>query len=410
MQLHHAALASLLFLSTPSLAPLSDGGGRDGEKGSWPQWRGPARDGISKETDWTPAGKPEPLWSHDVGLGYSTVSIQDGRLYTMGYDEEAGLDLVWCIDADTGEELWVHTYPSKLWNEGHGGGTLTTPSVDGDVVYTMNREGNLYCLNAETGEVVWHKQMKEEFDLSYPRWGFAASPLVLDDMLVINAGKVFALSKDDGEVRWVTEKSYGHAYSTPTDFERGGRSMLAVFDGDGLALLDRKNGAEIARHEWKTSYDINAASPIVFDDKIFISSGYNKGCAMLRITDGGLEVVWEGKAMRNQMSGCVLIDGHLYGFDDSVLKCLDLDGQEKWSERGTGKGALTAAAGKLIAMSSKGELIVAEASPQAFRELSRTKVIDSDGVFWTTPVLLDGLIYCRSSKGELVCRDHRASE
>ncbi len=406
MATHISSISPLLFLAALVLATSGGSAGTDDE-GSWPQWRGPARDGLSTETDWAAEGEAEPLWSLEVGLGYSSVSIQDGRLYTMGYDEMAGLDLVWCLDAETGEELWVHTYPAEIWNQMHGGGTLTTPSIDGDVVYTLNREGNLFCLDAENGEVLWQKQLAQEFDLEPPTWGFGASPLVLDDMLIVNVGKVLALAKDDGDVLW-TSKQYGHAYSTPCDFELEGRPALAVFNSAGLAVIDRTDGDERYFHEWKTQYDINAATPIVVDGKIFVSSGLNHGCTLLAPGEDGLEVVWENKEMRNKMSGCVLMDGHLYGFDESVLKCIDLSGQEKWNVRGVGNGALMGAPGRLIVVSSKGELIVAEASPEAFRELSRTKVLESNGVFWTKPVLLDGLIYCRSSMGQLVCRDHRA--
>lgn len=371
----------------------------------WPQWRGPSRDGISAETNWSAKGAEAPRWTRAVGLGYSSVVVAGGRLYTAGWDEGKEHDVIWCLDARSGEELWTHSYPAEKWAKYHGGGTNCTPSIEGDRLYVLNREGRLTCFNAESGGVHWAKNMVADHGASIPTWGFAASPLVLDDMLVINVGSVFALDKASGEVKWKS-RDLGHAYSTPVDATFDGRACLVVFNGGGVAVLDRADGNVLATHEWKTSYDVNAATPIVIGDRIFISSGYNHGCAMFRFDGESLSMLWESKVMRTQMSGCVYLGGHLYGFDDAVLKCIDLEGNEKWRERGLGQGAVSSAGGRIIAIGGKGDLVVVEADPTAYREHSRAKVLDG-GVCWTMPVLVDGLIYCRNSLGTLVCRDHR---
>jgi outer membrane protein assembly factor BamB len=378
------------------------------EAADWPQWRGPNRDGISTETGWSVTGKAESAWSRAVGLGYSSVVVRDDRLWTMGFDAERQLDIIHCLDAATGKPVWSHTYGAKIWDRMHGGGTLTTPSLDGDVVYTLNREGKYHCLEAGTGEVVFADDLMQRFELEYPEWGFSASPLVLDDMIVVNVGRVIAFKKKSTEPIWQTERNYGDAYSTPADFRLGGRPCLAVFNAQGLAVLDRKTGKHLAFHPWKTQYEINAATPVVRGETVFISSGLNRGCALLKLGQGDPEVLWESKKMRNKMTGCVLWQDHLYGFDESIFKCLDLEGNVAWSQRGLGNGAFMVADGKLILMSSKGELIIAKASPDGFEELSRTKVLDG-GVYWTSPVIANGRIYCRNSTGELVCRDHRRS-
>ncbi len=403
-----STLPSLLFLfaATSSVA-FARTDNEEGDRGSWPQWRGPALNGLTSETDWTPEGKAENIWNAEVGLGYSSVAIGSGRLYTMGYDKEAGLDLVWCLDATTGEEIWTHAYPSKIWNEYHTGGTLTTPSIDGDVVYTLNREGNFFCLDAATGEVKWEKNFAEELDAKPAQWGFSGSPLVLPNELIVNVGKVVSLDKATGDIKWVS-KDFGASYSTPAPFEWKGTPVLAVFNGS-IAVIEREKGETLVEHEWKTDYDINAATPIIIDDAIFISSGYNHGAALLALTDDGLEPVWESRAMRNHMSGNVLIDGHIYGFDEEVLKCVGLDGEVKWSARGSGQGALMGSPDRIIFMNGDGELVIAAATPDAYTELSKSKVFES-GVFWTKPVLLDGVIYCRNSEGKLVARDHRAAK
>lgn len=389
------------FLTLPVLlAPA-----RGGEERSWPQWLGPTNDGISTESAWSSTGKEADVWRAEVGLGYSSVAIQGGRLYTKGFDKDAGMDVVWCLDPKTGEELWAFPYPAEIWDRFHAGGTLSTPTLDGDAVYTLDREGKAHCLDALKGEVRWEKNLRAEHDLEVPTWGFSASPVVVKDVLLLNVGTILALDKATGKQLWKT-KNYGHAYSTPVVCTLRGRPALAVINGEGLILLDLEGGKELATHPWKTQYDINASTPLVAGDKFFISSGYNHGCALLQLADDGLKVLWESKAMRTQMAGCVLIEDNLYGFDDRILKCVGLDGAEKWEVRGIGNGALIGAAGRLIVVGASGELIVAKASPAAYEELSRQKILDG-GVYWTTPVLLDGYIYCRNNLGTLVCRDHR---
>ena len=374
----------------------------------WPQWRGPRRDGVSLETGWSPEGRPEPLWTRQVGIGYSAPVIQGGRLYTLGHDEEAGLDTVWCLDAATGQELWTHRYPSAIWSTFHGGGALTTPAVADGRLYVTQREGRAYGFDAASGALLWERDYASELGLALCTHGSAGSPLVLDDMLVLNvSGTTLAVRKADGEPLWQTMDFGDQSYATPVEFDWRGRSLLAIFNGTGLVVLERETGQQLALHEWNaTSMYANAATPIVAGERIFISSAYSLGCALLRFTGDALEPEWASRVMRNKTNGSVLWEGHLYGFDESMLKCVSLAGEERWRVRGLGMGSLGIAGGRLLVLSSKGELIVAEADPAEYRELSRAPVLDG-GVAWTTPVLAGGLVYCRSSLGELVCRDHR---
>jgi len=380
----------------------SDPGGEH----TWPQWRGPDRNGISLEKGWSPEGRE--LWSVEVGIGYSCPSIVDGRLYTMGYDVGEALDIVQCLDAETGKSLWTHSYPAKRWARMHGGGTQTTPAVADGKVYTVNREGLALCLAAADGEVLWSHATVDENGVKPPRWGFAGSPLVLDDRVILNVGKTLSIEADTGELVWES-RDRGAAYATPVDFDLGSRHCLAVIVGDGLTILDRKRGAEILFHEWTTDHDVNAATPVIFDDRVFISSGYGHGCAMLELGKKKVRTLWENKNMRNHMATAILFEEHLFGFDESILKCLDLEGEEQWRKRGLGKGAISVADGKLLALSSRGDLVIAEATSEEYRELSRTRVLPG-GECWTMPVLCNGLIYCRNSKGQLVCRDHRPAQ
>jgi outer membrane protein assembly factor BamB len=391
-------LSALTLLALPSVLP--------DPRDEWPQWGGPQRSGVSRESKWSSAGKAEPLWKAQLGIGYSSVAVAGKRVFTLGYDKEAELDVVYCLDAVTGAELWAYPYPAKILDLYHGGGTLTTPTVDGEFVYVSEREGKLLCLKAKSGDVVWEKEAGKEFGLDIPQWGFSASPVVLGDQVILNYGKVFAFDKKKGTPVWQTEKGYGDAYSTPIDLALGGKRALAVFGGKGLVIL-AADGAELSFMPWETRYDVNAMTPVVLDQRVFISSGYDKGCALVDLSGKAPRVAWESKVMRNQMSGAVPWQGHLYGFDDKVLKCIDLAGNETWRERGLGLGALSIADGRLIVVSEEGELVIAEASSAAYKELARQKVLDG-GICWTVPVLSDGVIYVRNHAGELVALDHRA--
>ncbi len=373
----------------------------------WTRWGGPKRTGVSEESGWSPTG--EERWVTGVGVGYSSVVVRGKELYTLGFDKLEKLDRIFRLDSETGDEEWQYSYPAEIMNNAHRGGTLTTPTIDGDMIYVASRQGGLVCLYSDDGELAWSTDQKKEFDLEQPTWGFGASPFINGDQVIMNVGRVIAYDKKTGKVAWKTRENYGHAYSTPMDFEYEGKHCLAVFAGKGLSVIDIKNGDELYRTDWKTRYDVNAATPLIFGTRIFISSGYGKGCAMVELAGGKVKELWSSKVMRNHMSGSVPFGDHLYGFDEAVLKCIDLDGREIWRERGLAKGALTVADGKLIALSGNGELIIADASPEGFKVHSRTEVLDG-GICWTPPVLAGGRIYCRNQEGILTCWDHRSSE
>ena len=399
--------------TTVSLATLSlFATGNENDEFSWPQWDGPERTNLSRETNWVSAGKKEHLWETEVGLGYSTVTVKDGRLFTMGYDRDQGLDTVFCFDALTGKELWAHSYPSEIWNRAHEGGTVNTPTIDGKVLYSLNREGNLFCLNIEDGEVVWHTELKPEdnlYELEYPTWGYSASPLVVGDEMFLNCGRLLSIDKETGEVLWAS-KDYGHAYGTPILFELEGKPVLAALNGNGAAVVSAEDGEEVFFHAFAgRNRGVNAATPIVIDDAIFVSSGTIPAGALLAFGDGEMIPVWESREMVNSFSGCVRVGDHLYGFDQQILKCIDLDGERQWQTRDYGNGAVFAAGDRLIVMGDSGELIVAQATPEEYKELSKVKIFE-EGRYWTKPILVNGIIYARSSKGHLVARDHRPTK
>ena len=371
----------------------------------WPRWRGPDANGISKETGWQtqwPATGPKKLWEAKVGTGFSSFAVANGRLYTLG--NTADTDTVYCFKADTGEVLWKHSYPAPLEPKNYEGGPNATPTVEGDRVYTCSKNAEIFCFDAAKGTVVWSKKLAEELGTKKPTWAYASSVLVEGDLLLVNVGSEgTALSKQDGKVVWNNGKDMAN-YSTPVPFDANGQRAVALFTKDHIAALLVADGKELWRYPWKTDYDINAADPIVSGNEVFISSGYNHGASLLRITGGKPEKVWENKNMRNHFNSCVLWKEHLYGVDEKDLRCLDWKtGEVKWGDPKFGKGSLMIADGKLIGLGEKGELVVAEATPEAFKPISRAQVLG--GKCWTAPVLANGHIYCRNAAGDMVCLD-----
>ena len=372
----------------------------------WANWRGPTRDGISTETGWKlTSGEAKKLWTAQVGMGCSAVHVSNGRAYTQGNKNET--DTVFCFDAVTGKELWKHSYPCPLQPKFWEGGTLATPTVDGDRVYTISKVGDLFCFEAATGKIVWQKNLEKDFGGKMPTWGFAGSPLILKDQLLVEtgaeAGSVVALEKATGKLVWRGGKGPA-GYGTIQPFNLAGKDYLAVFTGVSLAILEQNSGKEIASYPFKTKYDVNAVTPIISGDKIFIAAGYNHGSALVKFTGSALEKVWENNKMKNHFNSCVLVKGFLYGFDENDLACMELaTGTIKWSQKGIGKASLILADGKLLILSEKGDLITAEPSPESFKEIARAKALTYK--CWCVPVLANGRIYCKNNSGDLVCVD-----
>jgi len=373
--------------------------------GDWPRWRGPDLNGISPEKGWQaqwPAEGPKQLWKASVGTGFSSFSVSDGRVYTMG--NTTNTDWVFCLDAETGKVVWGHSYPCPLAANNFEGGPCATPTVADGRVYTFSRKGDLFCLDSAKGTVIWSKNLNRELGLEIPTWGCASSALVEGAMVVVNMGSAgVALDRKFGKVVWVSAKGPG-AYATPVPFKIGSERYLAILSRQSLIAVQAADGHEVWSYPWKTEYDVNAADPIVDGDEVFISSGYNHGGAVLKLTGQTPEKVWENKNMRNHFDSCVLWQGYLYGPDDNGLRCLAFDtGELKWTYGEFGKGSLMVADGKLVGLSEKGELIIAEPTPAEFKPIARAQVLQ--GKCWTTPLLSNGHIYCRNAVGDVVCLD-----
>jgi outer membrane protein assembly factor BamB len=375
----------------------------------WPHWRGPGYDGISEEKEWRAqwSGDPKVLWEAEIGLGFSSFAVADGRVLTTGHEEDK--DTVFCLDAKTGKQIWKHSYAADLGDKYYEGGTSATPTIDGTKVYHLSRWGDLFCFEAATGKVIWQKNVQKETEANIPDWGFAGAPLVQGKLLILNVGKAgMGVDKESGKIVWKSDPDTA-GYSTPYPIERGGRKLAVIGSARSYTAVEVDSGQPVWEHEWTTRYGVNAADPILSEDKLFISSGYNKGCTLLRLGGGAPEKIWENKTLKNQFNSSILLDGHLYGIDGdsnsrSALKCVRLkDGKEMWAEKEIGFGSLIAADGKLIVLTAKGELVIANASAGNFDEISRAQILS--GKCWSAPVLANGLLYARNAEGHVVCLD-----
>lgn len=376
----------------------------------WPRWRGPRHDGISRETGWLdrwPEKGPPIAWRASVGTGFSSVSVADGRLFTMGNVDNK--DTVYCLDAATGKKHWSHTYDAPLEDKLFEGGPTSTPTVAGDRVFTLSRWGDVFCFDAASGRIVWSRNVQKETGVRMPGWGFAGSPLVHQEVLLLNIGAAgMALDVKTGKVVWTSENEEA-GYSSPLPFRQRDEWFATVSSGEAYSAVNIRTGKPLWQARWITRYGLNAVDPILHDGHVFVSAGYNKGAALLKPGDGEPTIVWKSKNLRNQLNCSVLLDGFLYGIDGdtntkATLRCVEWKtGEVRWTQDGIGAGSLMAADGKLIVLSEAGELLVAPATPDGFKPTGRAKVLD--GKCWTVPVLANGRIYCRNARGELVCAD-----
>lgn len=405
----HASVTSLIYLLLIMLVSPSLLGAAD-----WPNYRGPDYDGISSESGWqaTWQGEPKIAWKASLGWGFASMAVEDGRVYAMGNVDDR--DIVYCFDAASGEELWRHAYPCPRYDKNHEGGPSATPTVEDGAVYVFSKAGDVLRLDAKTGKVAWHVNPARDLKLKELTWYFSSSPVIVDNLVILNAGTAgVALDKVDGHVVWHNGNDAG-GYASAVPFTWDGKRCVALFGARDLFVLEAATGKILAQAEWKTSYDINAADPIVTGDKIFISSGYNQGCALLKLGKGEMTEVYSNKNMRNQCNCSVLWKGHVYGFDGQVggrgkLTCLDLNtGEIRWAKSGLGTGSLMLADGTLVVLGEKGTLAIVAASPDGYKELASAEVLT--GKCWTVPVLADGRVYARNAAGDMVCVDLRSGK
>lgn len=382
----------------------------------WPHWRGPDYNGISKETGWldsSPDAQITVVWQKPISAGCSSVVVRGDRLYTMSNpgvaeDEKTHRDIVYCLDAATGSVIWEQSYPCGLnFKSNTPPGPFATPAISGDVLYTCGRAGDVHCMNLSDGKILWHRNLKTEMGFAPPfNGGFSSSPLVWEDLVIVNAGlHGLALDKKDGKTVWASSgESSGMA--TPVPYRHGGRNFVALFTAEGIEGIDPRAGKHLWSFPWVTKYKSNAADPVVFDGKVFIGAYNSEGCALVDFSGEKPVAVWKNQNLENHYAASILWQGHLYGFDITALKCVEFStGQTKWAlEEGSGlngRGSLIMADGKLILLSEKGVLAVIAATPEKFSPILQKQILETR--CYTPPTLANGKIYVRNARGDLAC-------
>jgi outer membrane protein assembly factor BamB len=396
----------------PTPPPLSNGAS------DWISWRGPKMDGKSDFTgmnkDWS-HGLPKDwevgyLCKGEESVAWSGPIIRGNRLVVTGRDGDE--DLVFCLEATTGDLIWTTAYEAPT-DPKFGTGPRATPCIDGDRVYTYGRAGDLACWLLFDGSLVWRKNVMD-YGGALPNWGFSSSPLVLGELVIVQGGgdaRLIAFDKANGEVRWKSPGGEaGYATAVPVTFDS--TTHLLHFHGTGLALVDTVRGSILWEHPWETEYNVNAATPIVRNDTVFITSGYRMGCEWLKFSETGVEVIRNSDVISSQLSDQVLIGDYLYGYtananNSGPFKCVSFTtGEEMWSTKKIGGGSVIFVDSLLVCFDVKGNLHLLEPSPDAFTKKGelRNAIPRVGQESWTPPAVANGKLYLRYMH-KLVCYD-----
>ena len=409
-----AALVGLMFLTaaSPSFAQPDAG------KGEWPQFLGPDRNGTSTETglltEW-PADGPKVVWRVPGGVGMSGLAISRGRVVTLVQKE--GKQWVLALDAPTGKPVW-QTPVAPTYKNGMGNGPRATPAISGTSVFIFTGEGILAALNFADGKPIWSHNVIEELHGKVAEYGMASSPLVVGNQVIVTAGVpgacVVAYDTKSGKQLWKSGDDPA-GYSSPALREIAGRKQIVAFTGASVSGLAPETGTILWSYPYETNFDCNIVTPLAFNDQVFISAGENHGAVLLSLKATGdqfsVREVWSSQGaksvLRNEWQTSILVDGHLYGFDNvgaagpvTHLTCINAStGERVWQKLRFGKGNLIAADGKLFISTMNGELVVARITPTAYEEVGRSQVL---GQTRQAPALANGLLYLRDDE-EIVC-------
>jgi outer membrane protein assembly factor BamB len=371
----------------------------------WTDFRGPFRDGHYREqpirTNW-PANGLRPLWKQPIGGGYASFVIARGQAFTI--EQRGPQEVVSGYDVRTGRELWTNGW-NALFAESLGGdGPRATPTWADGIVYALGAAGELRALDERSGRVLWRTNIIDENGATNLDWGMAASPLVVGETVVVlpggpNGHSVVAYNRRTGKRVW-SALGDKQAYSSPMLVTLGGVPQIIVFAATRLMGLSPDRGELLWDYPWQTPFDINAGQPLlVGDNRIFLSSGYGTGAAVIELTRDGprfsVREVWRNNRMKNQFTSSVLHEGFVYGLDEAILACLDVaTGELRWKGGRYGYGQVLLANGHLIVLAENGDLALVRATPQRHEELARFPVLN--GKTWNHPAIADGYLLIRN--------------
>jgi outer membrane protein assembly factor BamB len=385
--------------------PGGSGKIRPAAKPYWTDFRGPFRDGHYREqpirTNW-PANGLKPLWKQPIGGGYASFVIARNRAFTI--EQRGPQEVVSAYDVQTGRELWTNGW-NALFTESLGGdGPRATPTWADGIVYALGATGELRALDEGSGRVLWRTNIIDDNGATNLDWGMAASPLVVGDTVVVlpggsNGHSVVAYNQRTGKRAW-SALGDKQAYSSPMLVTLGGVPQIIVFAATRLMGLSPDRGELLWDYLWQTPFDINAGQPLVVgDNRIFLSSGYGTGAAVIELTRDGRQFsvreVWRNNRMKNQFTSSVLHEGFVYGMDEAILTCLDVaTGQLRWKGGRYGYGQVLLANGHLIVLAENGDLALVRATPERHEELARFPVLN--GKTWNHPAMADGHLLIRN--------------
>ena len=382
------------------------------DSSDWPQWRGTNRDGISRETGlltrW-PEDGPRSVWTaRDLGEGFSSIAVSGGRIFGMGYRD--GQEAVWALKESDGSGLWLTPVGKPLNPDpgGRGPGPRGTPTVDGDRVYTLGVNGQLACLNAANGRLIWRRDLMADYGGRVPSWGYCESPLIDGNKVIATPGgrsaTIVALDKMSGKEIWRTRtpgRDPAH-YSSCIAADVDGQRQYIQFLRSGVVGVAASDGRFLWSYARPANGTANCATPIYRDNHIFAASAYGTGggCARLTTDQYGKVSVTElyfTRRMQNHHGGLVLAGDFIYGFDGSNLTCLNFKtGQEMWHDRSVGKGSVIFADGYIYARSERGPVALIEATPAGYVEKGRFAQPErSRYSTWAYPVIAGGRLYLR---------------
>ena len=388
-------------------APARADAASDGAAAAWTDFRGPHRDGRYAgppvRTDW-PADGFAPMWKQPVGGGYASFAVADGLAFTI--EQRRDDEVVAAYEVDTGIERWTQAWPAHFREAMGGPGPRATPTWHAGRVYALGATGRLVCLDAATGEEIWARNILDDADASNLTWAMSGAPLVVDDVVVVQPGgrdgwSVAAYDRLTGDVVWRGLDDV-QSYTSPMLVTLGGVRQVLVVTAARAAGLRPEDGALLWEYPWRVQTVPNMAQPVVVGDaRLFLSASYGKGAALVELTPAGdrftAASVWETNRMRNGFSSSVLIDGYIYGLDNSILACLDAEtGALLWKGGRYGSGQLLAAGEHLVVLTEGGDLVLVRATPERHDEVARFPAID--GKTWNVPALTGGRILVRNAR------------
>ena len=401
---HSFVLTLVLVLGLVTVTSSQSGVGAD-----WTQWRGPSRTGVSTDTGlmthWPPSGPPRVWAVSGLGAGYGSVSVAGDRIFVQGM--QRGESVVSSLNRVDGTLVWSRPL-GRAGNNYEGPGPRGTPTVDGDRVYVLTEMGDLACLRRHDGSVIWQRNILEDFDGRNPPWLISESPLVDGGHLIVtpggrNAGMV-TLDKMSGRTVWVsTELSDQAGYASPIVADVDGVRTVMTLTAEAGVGVRASDGHLMWRYPRVANSTANITTPVFYDNKVFYTSAYGRGGALLglRAEDGEVraEEIYFTRDLQNHHGGVVLVDGYLYSFHNSILTCMEFaTGEVMWRSRSVGKGSLTYADGHLYILSQSYVVGLVEASPAEYVEKGRFRITDQGWPSWTHPVVSGGRLYIRNQQ------------